>query len=422
MLTKNNFLISLSSYFFYLIPLALLTGPFLPDLIISTLVIIFIYISIISKQKKYFINKFFYFYFIFCAYLIICSLFSKYIIFSLESSLFYFRFGIFALATWFLIDNKKNFIKEFTIVLTITFIVVIFDGYFQYLNGQSIFGISNISPSRLNLLLDDKKILGGYLARLFPLLIGLLIYSLSSKLRNYFFIGLLLILTDTLVYISGERTALGLLLLSTILIIFLISKYKYLRIITLFISISIILIISFLNPDIKERNIDKTINELGLNPSSQKLNLYSPIHENMILGAYKIFLDHKLIGSGPNTFRKLCGHERYNVNNMTCSTHPHNIYVQLAAETGIIGLSIIIVLFLFIVYQILKHLILTLFTKKGNLSDYQICLFAAVFLTLFPFLPSNNFFNNWINIVYFLPVGFLLHSFQKNDLKKKSSA
>ena len=48
--------------------------------------------------------------------------------------------------------------------------------------------------------------------------------------------------------------------------------------------------------------------------------------------------------------------------------------------------------------------------EKSTLSDYQICLLVCIFLSLWPIIPSQNFFNNWINIIYYLPIGFLLHT------------
>ena len=36
---------------------------------------------------------------------------------------------------------------------------------------------------------------------------------------------------------------------------------------------------------------------------------------------------------------------------------------------------------------------------------------------LLAFFPTLNLFNNWINIIYYLPVGFYLHEFYKNDFR-----
>ena len=46
----------------------------------------------------------------------------------------------------------------------------------------------------------------------------------------------------------------------------------------------------------------------------------------------RYFKENILIGSGPNTFRKTYRGKNYN----ECSTHPHNNYIQILGETGII--------------------------------------------------------------------------------------
>ena len=110
------FFINSSSYLIYLLPLTLLTGPFIPDLIISVVGIVFIILTVIRKEWFYYKNIYSILFFLFYFYLVIRSLFSSDILLSLESSLFYFRFGIFSLAIWFLINNNKNFIKIFSII------------------------------------------------------------------------------------------------------------------------------------------------------------------------------------------------------------------------------------------------------------------------------------------------------------------
>ena len=113
------------------------------------------------------------------------------------------------------------------------------------------------------------------------------------------------------------------------------------------------------NPDKINKKIE--IQEQNLN----KLKFYiSDDHHSHFLSAKKIFLDNLLLGSGPNTFRIECNKEDYYVKNNSCSTHPHNFYLQLASETGIVGLAILIVIFLNSIYQILKKI----FFKEENNS------------------------------------------------------
>ena len=117
-----------------------------------------------------------------------------------------------------------------------------------------------------------------------------------------------------------------------------------------------------------------------------------------------------LIGVGPNMFRKYCSNKEFKVSFNSCSTHPHNLYIQLLSEAGIIGLLFIFIVILFVGYQIIVKFIEKIHRNINKFSDYQICLLICFVLTLFPFLPSLNFFNNWINTIYYLPVGFYLQS------------
>jgi hypothetical protein len=73
----------------------LISGPFLSDLGLSLVAILFLINSIKNNLKKYYNNYYFKFFFIFCLILILSSLLSDNILISLKNSLFYFRFGIF---------------------------------------------------------------------------------------------------------------------------------------------------------------------------------------------------------------------------------------------------------------------------------------------------------------------------------------
>lgn len=394
----------------YLLPLALLTGPFLPDFFICIVAILVTCLILREKKYAYFNNNYFIIFILFCTYLIARSFFAQSIVISLEHSLFYFRFGLFAIAVWYLIENNKKFIKNFSIFILATFIFALADGYYQYVYEVNIFGFS-WPGTRLSLPLNEKAILGGYLARLFPLLLAVLIYTFDMKKFHVVLILFMLIVTDVLIFISGERTALGLLFLSTVFIVIFLSKYKKIRFYSFLISILLMLLIAVLNPSIKERNIDHTINQLSEN-SNQSITLFSNLHQSHILGAWKMFLDNPLVGQGPKMFRVLCNDVKFNPNEneKTCSTHPHNLYVQLLAETGLLGLLFLLVLCFMIFKLILSHILLFIKKREYLLSDFQICLIACFIMTLWPIIPSLNFFNNWMNVIFYLPIGFFLYS------------
>lgn len=399
------------------LPLAILSGSFLPDLFISIIALNFLTIVILEKNWKYLLNSFSIFFFSLFFILITSSYLSNFTYLSLESSLFYFRFYFFSLAVWHLLDENIKLSKKFTISLFITFIIVLLSGYYQYINGYNIFGIISSSHTRLTLLFNEKLYMGGYIARLFPLLVGLLIFHFSDKKYRKIMVLVtfaLLILTDVLIFMSGERTALGLLFISTVAFIFLLSNLKTVRIFSLIISIIIIIIISINFPSIKERNINHTLRQIGVTSDN-----YSPRHMPMYKSAWNIYLDNLYIGTGPKTYRKVCQYSKYDFGKYTCSTHPHNTYLQIMSETGTLGLSFLIIALLYVGGNLTIHLLNTYLNKKIYFNDYQVCLLICFFLTLWPFQPSMNIFNNWINIIYYLPLGFYLHSLNKKNYKNE---
>ena len=77
-----------------------------------------------------------------------------------------------------------------------------------------------------------------------------------------------------------------------------------------------------------------------------------------------------------------------------CTTHPHQLYLQLLSETGFVGALTILSLFLTITYIFVKHLIERIFFKSEYLQNSQISILISFFIT-FPFTTFGSFFNNW---------------------------
>lgn len=396
----------------------LIWGPFFPDLIVSVSALFFLYHVIKNKSFYYFFNKPLIIFFIFCIYCILISLFiAEDILLSFESSLFYFRIGVFSCFIWYLIDKDKSILTYFYYTLILCFSALVVDGYFQYFTGANLLGFK-ISGIRISSFFGDELIMGSYLSRLFPLLFALFLVKQKQKFEIYF-IGLLFILADVLIYMSGERSAFFFINLSTIFIIILIKEYQKFRLVTFIIAIICILILSLNSSDLSDRMFKGPAEDMGFIKSSKKPTIFSTTHDNLIRNAYNMFKDQPILGHGPKMFRVLC-EDKYKHGKESCKTHPHNFYAQLLAETGIIGFLFLFITFIYVLYSALRQFKSIIYRQKRPFTDYQICLLAGILITVWPFSPNGNFFNNWLMITYSLPVGFYLQSiYSRKQLKKE---
>ena len=390
----------------------LIWGPFFPDLIVSLSSLIFLVYVIKKRVFYYFNNKSLIIFFIFWIYCILVSIFvAKNRILSFESSLFYFRIGVFACLIWYLIDQNKKILTYFYYVLIVCFSALIVDGYIQFFTGFNIVGLPK-SGVRISSFFGDELILGSYLSRLFPLLFALFVLKEKKQLELYF-MTIIFTLLSGLIYASGERAAFFLFVLSFTFIIILLEKYAKLKIILVVSSLILILVLTFNFSEVKNRMVTKPANTIPK-------YIFTSEHDSLIRTAYNMFLDKPVFGHGPKMFRIICKDENYSVGSTPCMTHPHNFYMQLLAETGIIGFSFLFSAFAYVLYCAYRQFKSIVLRQKRYLTDYQVCLLAGILSTVWPLTSNGNFFHNWLMIIYSLPVGFYLHSIYGKNRKNIS--
>ena len=143
-----------------------------------------------------------------------------------------------------------------------------------------------------------------------------------------------------------------------------------------------------------------------------KANKLSP-HYYHFKAAILMYNDNKIFGIGPKNFRKLCYEKKYTLNSFSCTMHPHNTWIQILTETGIIPFIFLIVTFFIIILNILKFIFYNIKGNVNMINDEKVLLTGAFLITLWPLIPSVNFFNNWLSIIYFFPLGFYLLSYKK---------
>ena len=409
---NDKIIINIIYFLIILLPFSLISGPFIPDLSISIIAIIFIYISIKNNLIYYYKSNFSKFFLIFYLVLNLTSLMSDDPVQSLKISVVYFRYFIFSLAFWFLIKVKPKILLSLLKSITVCMLVLILDGFYQFYFGQNIFGWEKIG-TRISSFFKDELILGSYLSRFFPIFFALCILNFKSFFNsktNLFLIFLLLSSIEVLTFLSGERAAFFYINLSALYLIILMKNFKLLRFLSLSFSLFIIFLITNINSSYKERIIDQTIKQLG---SNDQRFVFSQEHTNHYISAYKMFLDNKVVGIGPRMFRSNCHLDEYKISFESCTTHPHNNYIQILAESGLIGLFIFVIPLIILIYFSIKHFILKFIFRKTFFSDFQLALISCFVITLWPFVPTGDFYNNWLNIIYYFPLGIFLASLDK---------
>ena len=180
---KNNelFFHKFPSYLLIFLPILLITGPFLSDLALTLIGVIFVINSIKNKIYFYYKNFFFKIFLLFYFFIIISSLVSEgYVLFSLQKSLTYIRFGIFALGVYYLVDKDPDIIKKVFFSLLFCFLILSLDGFLQFFTGENILGYTKYS-TRISSFFGNELVLGSYLARLFPILFGFFILIYGNK-------------------------------------------------------------------------------------------------------------------------------------------------------------------------------------------------------------------------------------------------
>jgi len=395
----------------------LIWGPFFPDLIVSLSALYFLFYVFKNKEFYFFNNKPLIIFFSFCIYCILLSVFvAKDTMLSFESSLFYFRIGVFSCFIWYLIDKDKSILILFYYALVLCFSALAIDGYIQYFTGTNLVGFK-ISGARVSSFFGDELIMGSYLSRLFPLLFALFLIKKKQKYEIYF-IGILFILVDVLIFMSGERSAFFFLNLSTVFIIILIKEYQKFRLITFIIAIICVVILSLNSSKLNERMFKGPAEDMGLVKSSKEAVIFSKVHDSLIRTTYNMFKDQPIFGHGPKMFRVICKDEKYATGVSPCMTHPHNFYIQLLAETGIVGFLFLFSTLIYVLYSALRQFKSIILKQKRPLTDYQVCLLAGILITVWPLTPNGNFFHNWLMVVYSLPIGFYLQSvYSKKPIK-----
>jgi O-antigen ligase len=246
---------------------------------------------------------------------------------------------------------------------------------------------------------------GGYLAKVsLPLFCVLMAIAVSKKNKAGMFSGLIGLLSIGVSSLTGERNhfiirACGGLLASIV------WKPKFLMF-SFLVGIEIIAIIAIFisRPDLGNRFSTQFVDNMPI------VNFDTPYWGSWRGGIQQGLLT-PVKGIGPSGTRNTCKSLDSTLPNWLpgknyCGNHPHNFYVQLFAETGIIGLIIGVIMFVSIILTCIK-------ARRENFEcPMAATAFVVPFGLFFPIQQFGSFYGQWGNLFIWFAIGFALSQYQ----------
>ncbi len=419
----NKFLIKLPNDSVYisilLVPILAIFSIFLLEVALLFVTARFLYKIYQDKEFFYFNNFFFKFFSIFYLYVLL-----NYIIqidkIDTLSVIFYFRYILYTLAIFFFLDKNKNLFHDFIKIVFLCIFILSIDALIQTIFGYNLVGLKLVEANRSSSFFGNELILGSYIFRILPFIFILLFFKQDNLPKSIKLI--LVILAFVTIFLSGERVSLLLSLFLLLMYLFLLKDNKIIKISKYFITILLIIfsVFLFFSKKYQHRYIFEPLNDLSNNykvtkdllkgySHEPKIIFFSGLHHNLMVTSLRIFNDNKIFGSGPRSYRNIC--KKYQINKYSCDTHPHNYYLQLLSETGLIGIFFLIIIYVFLI----KEIFFLRKNKKNENLELKICIIGFYLAALWPLIPSGNFFNNWLSIMTYLPFSFYLYLNRKSN-------
>ena len=396
-LSSNKNLIILS-FLLAILPISLLTGSLLINLITIIISIIFIF-ELFIKKKLSFLHDWSFYLLLFLWFSFLVNL-----IFSQDSSLSFLRatgfirFILLAQVIRYIFLNNNTKYKELILkTWLLIFSVVSLDLLYEYFSGKNILGYKSNLEGRLASFLNDELKIGGYYFG-FCLLSLATIYSYFKK--DYKIIFGISILFLIISFLIGERSNFIKVLFSiSIILIFYFRGYK-LKLLSLFLVLVIIFIsIIYKNENLKYRYI------LQWNENNISENTYFIHYKTAIM----VFNKYPIFGSGIKNFRveikKIIKEEFQNDKNynnwQVITTHPHQINFEMLAETGIFGFTCFFLFFLITFILSFKKIL-----RKNDIFLTVSTIFCLIYIN--PILPSGSFFTTYGATIFWTNFGVMI--------------
>lgn len=400
MTNLSNRLVLSERIFLSLLPSLLLLSRATADVTVVLCSAIFLGLSFKNKNWEWCKTAWFKYVWVFWCYLLFIN-----VPFSVDptDSLFYtitfLRWPIFAAAIAYWLMNCELKQRWFLNALILTSFLIVLDTLWQYVFYTDWFGIPRFNDARLTGPFRHPRP-GTLMVRVwFIMTFAVLILPyLKSTKTNLYFLLLLYIVGLGFCFITGERMAFLVFLSASIVCgIGMLLEYKSERnkIILGFLVLLMTMIgISLYDPSMTQRTIYSTIDKLA--------NFEHSDYAHAFKTAYTAWQQYPVFGSGLHTYRTVCDMIQTSTQTKLVCSHPHNLYLHIAAETGTVGL----ILFTAMLVSLYTY-VLSPFIKTKKWLELTAS-FAIMTASFFPLIGGKSVLNNWVAALVWLGVGWCL--------------
>ena len=398
LISSSNKTLIILSFLLAILPISLLIGSLIINLITILVSIIFIFELFIKKKLNFLNDWSFYLLLLLWVSFLINLIFSQDINLSIFRAVGFIRFIFLVQVIRYLFLNNDTKYKELILKSwLLIFLVVNVDLLIEYFSGKNILGYKSNLDGRLASFLDDELKIGGYYFG-FCLLSLATIYSYFK--RDYKIIFGFAVLFLIIAFLIGERSNFIKILFSTIIILFFYFREHKFKLLSLsLVSIIVFTSIIYKNENLKYRYFSQW------NLSNIKTNIYFTHYKTAIL----VFKKYPFFGSGIKNFRvevkkiiedKFKNDENYN-NWQVITTHPHQINFEILAETGIFGFICFFLFFLITFVFAFKKIL-----RKNDIFLIVSTIFCLIYIN--PLLPSGSFFTSYGATIFWTNYGVMI--------------
>ncbi len=419
-------------YLFLSVPLFLITGPAIPDIIITFTSIYFLVYLIFFERNIYFLNNlFFKITIFFWVTLIFISFFAINKIESFQDSIIFIRFLLIPIFGMYLLLNNEQYIKKLLFIVFVLVIFVMIDTSFQFFNynsedgfGTDILGFKSDWYGRLTGPFGDELVPGVFISR-FGLIGYLFFLYYQNNNKIFWFEILYLSLIGVVCFATGERMPLATYFFALTILLIIYKEKRLIFFLSIILALLMILIVVKTHKFYNDYNIinstqyhqglvvEKTYKceenkectkIINLQPSFLEIlkNFNTSAYGEIYLLAYKMYRANPFTGIGISNYESACLNVpefHVEMKNYNCASHPHNIYVQFLSEGGLITLIVFILYISFLFKNIMFGY---------NLNSFKYISFTSLIIIFWPIMSTGSLIKNWNGVFCFYIIAICL--------------